>query len=200
MASQYISLPPTSGSSGVASLNSLTGALSLVAGPGISITPSSPDITITNTSPATPPPGDIQIWLTTRTNNGSMGTSVWCMTVLLKDTGTTPGYWTYTSDPVNGDYITVLKAGMYSLEGVNYTENGGGSQFGYTINSPNLTQVVQTITDSAVPFRQYTPQYYVVAGGCTQFINVNDVLRIQDDKSPVTPLHSQYMRLTFLRA
>lgn len=46
MASQYVDLPV---SGGVISLNGLTGALTLVAGAGISITPAGTNITITNT-------------------------------------------------------------------------------------------------------------------------------------------------------
>ncbi len=48
--SAYIYNPTTSGgSSGVSSLNSLTGALSIVAGTGISVTPSGSNVTIANT-------------------------------------------------------------------------------------------------------------------------------------------------------
>jgi hypothetical protein len=43
-------LPSGGGGSGVSSLNSLTGALSIVAGTGISVTPSGSNITIANTS------------------------------------------------------------------------------------------------------------------------------------------------------
>jgi hypothetical protein len=46
MSSGYINLPLTSGSGGVESLNSLTGALTLVAGTGITITPGSGTLTI----------------------------------------------------------------------------------------------------------------------------------------------------------
>lgn len=50
MANNYIDLPQSGGSgSGVSSLNSLTGALSLVAGSGITITPSGTNITIAAT-------------------------------------------------------------------------------------------------------------------------------------------------------
>lgn len=49
MASTYVDLPISNGSSGVTSLNSLTGALNIVAGSGISVTPAGSNITITNT-------------------------------------------------------------------------------------------------------------------------------------------------------
>jgi len=49
MSSQYVQLPQSGGGSGVSSLNSLTGALTLVAGTGISVTPSGSNITIATT-------------------------------------------------------------------------------------------------------------------------------------------------------
>jgi hypothetical protein len=50
MSSQYVTLPETGGgSSGVSSLNSLTGALTIAAGSGISVTPSGSTITIAAT-------------------------------------------------------------------------------------------------------------------------------------------------------
>lgn len=49
MASQYVNLPVEGGSGGVTSLNGETGDVTLVAGSGISITPSGTNITIANT-------------------------------------------------------------------------------------------------------------------------------------------------------
>ena len=115
MASYYIKLPPSSGgSSGVSSLNSLTGALTLVAGSNITLTPSGSTITIASTGGG----GGISA-VSVATANGFAGTSSGGSTPALTLSTTVTGVLVGNGTSINagvpgtdyqapGNYITAL--------------------------------------------------------------------------------------------
>ncbi len=70
MTTKYTQIPPISGTGGVTSLNSETGAITLVAGSNITVTPAGQNITIASTGGGSAPGGNIH---DVQLNNGSGG-------------------------------------------------------------------------------------------------------------------------------
>lgn len=98
MASQFVALPLSGGGSGVSSLNSLTGALTLVAGSGITITPAGSNITIassggsgTVTSVAMTVPGILSVAGSPITTSGTLALTLATQTANTVFSGPTSG-------------------------------------------------------------------------------------------------------------
>lgn len=136
--------PPNSGSGGVSSLNSLTGDLVLVAGTGISITPSSPNITITNTLPMLATGNLTDAGTDGITVTGGTGAVIGSGTSLSQHVSdsTHNGYlssadWTTfnnkQSGPLTGDVITSGAAATLA------TVNSNVGSFGSSTAIPNFT-------------------------------------------------------------
>jgi hypothetical protein len=153
----YIDLPEEGGGLGVTSLNGLTGALTLVAGSGITITPSGSSLTIA------------------ATNAGAV-TAVTASSPLFSSGGTTPnitiqqattsedGYlsaadWnTFNNKQPAGSYITALTGDV--------TASGPGSAVASLTATTNSTLV--TLSALSLPFSQVTGTVPISQGGTGQ--------------------------------
>jgi hypothetical protein len=111
------------GGGGVTSLNSLTGALTLVAGSGITITPSGSNITIAAT--------------------GSSGNPYYVNEFTLTSTDISNGYVTLSPTPDNPTQVilTVIGGPMQSY-GTDYTVSGSQLIFGSTLATGGQSALV----------------------------------------------------------
>ncbi len=122
----YVRWPQTGGG-GVTSLNSLTGALNLVAGTGISITPSGTNITITNTSLGVLTIGTIDSEITPSANGATInGTAL----IMQSASASVPGLVNNTTQSFSGNKTLTANLavqGSTSLDNGAITTDGSGN-------------------------------------------------------------------------
>ncbi len=158
----------------VSSINSITGAAVIVAGAGISVTPSGQNITIASTASTV----QCEVLVNNVNGYGSTGTAV-------VDFGSTPvvnagSCITYTSSSTAGDKMTINEAGVYTVETILSTANASGIDVGITVNPTNTTsgpgglsyaQGARSVP-SCVQNAWCEAEY-------TAYFNVNDIIQIQ---------------------
>lgn len=167
MASQYVDLPVEGGgSAGVSSLNSLTGALSLVAGSNITITPSGSSITIaasggggsgTVTSVALTTPGIFSVSGSPVTTSGTLGIS------LVTQAANTVWAGPTTGAAANPSFRALVAADIPSLSG-SYLPLAGGALTGAVTTSSTIGLAL----GEKIYFNQPTNSAYIGGG-------INDV-------------------------
>jgi hypothetical protein len=170
--------PVPGSSSGVASLNSLTGALSITAGTGISVTPSGSSIAIANTSSGNPSSctaqNGNQLCVTAAPYYGYAATST---TTSATFSASTSGSIVSCTGIASGTEVMILGAGS---SGANYTGTAAScSGTTLTLNSATSTSVAagtSVVVAGTSTTATFAPGTTATVASCSLFSTGNNLL------------------------